>query len=77
MEESEWGRALPDVQSLLSAVLDQLPVGVIVAEVPGGRMILGNEQVAAVMRHPFIASERIEGYAAYRGFHPDGRPYRG
>jgi serine phosphatase RsbU (regulator of sigma subunit) len=77
MEESELARVLPDVQSLLSAVLDQLPVGVIVAEVPSGRMILGNEQVAAVMRHPFIASEGIEGYAAYRGFHPDGRPYRG
>ncbi|MDQ3609031.1 MAG: SpoIIE family protein phosphatase [Actinomycetota bacterium] len=77
MEEPERARPLPDVQSLLSAVLDQLPVGVIVAEVPSGRMILGNEQVAVVMRHPFIASAEVEGYAAYRGFHPDGRPYRG
>ncbi len=77
MEEPLRARALPDVQSLLSAVLDRLPVGVIVAEVPSGRMILGNEQVAAVMRHPFIASEEVEGYAAYRGIHPDGRPYRG
>ncbi|MCP9490267.1 MAG: SpoIIE family protein phosphatase [Solirubrobacteraceae bacterium MAG38_C4-C5] len=77
MDEPERARSLPDVQSLLSAVLEQLPVGVIVAEVPGGRMILGNEQVAAVMRHPFIASAEVEGYAAYRGLHPDGRPYRG
>ncbi len=77
MEQSERARALPDVQWLLSAVLDQLPFGVIVAAVPSGRMILGNEQVATVLRHPFIASEDVEGYAAYRGFHPDGRPFRG
>ncbi|HEV2819628.1 MAG TPA: SpoIIE family protein phosphatase [Solirubrobacteraceae bacterium] len=77
MEDGEGARALPDVPWLLSALLDQLPFAVVVAEVPSGRMILGNEHVAAVMRQPFIASEGIEGYAAYRGFHPDGRPYRG
>jgi len=77
MEESERARALPDVESLLRAVLDQMPVGVIVAEMSSGRLLLGNEQVASIMREPFIASEDVTGYAAYRGFHPDGRPYRG
>lgn len=77
MEQSECARRPPDGHWLLGAVLDCLPFGVIIAEVPSGRMILGNEQVEAVMRHPFIACEDIEGYAAYRGLHPDGRPYRG
>jgi len=62
---------------LLRAVLDQLPVGVLVAEVPSGRLVLGNEQMARIFGHPFIAADTLEEYAGYRGFHPDGRPLAG
>ncbi|HEV2770346.1 MAG TPA: SpoIIE family protein phosphatase [Solirubrobacteraceae bacterium] len=69
--------AAQDPQAVLRAVLDQLPVGVVVAEVPSGRLVLGNDQVAQIFRHPFIAADTLEEYAGYQGFHRDGRPMAG
>jgi PAS domain S-box-containing protein len=71
-------RALAEARAergLLEAVVRQLPAGVVVAEAPSGRLILGNEQFDRIWRRPFRASRAIAEYAAYRGFHPDGRPY--
>ena len=60
----------------LAAVLSQLPAGVIIAEAPSGRLMLGNAEVERIWRHPFLAVAGIGEYGAYRGFHPaDGRPY--
>ncbi len=59
----------------LSAVLDQMPAGVIIAEAPSAKIVLGNHQVEKTLGHPFFYSQDIEGYANYKGFHPDGRPY--
>ncbi|MEW5803653.1 MAG: MEDS domain-containing protein [bacterium] len=60
----------------LESILQQMPSGVIIAEVPTGRLILGNEQVARIFRHPFLPSANIEEYREWKGFHPeDGRPY--
>ncbi len=59
----------------LEAVLRHLPAGVIIAEAPSGRLILGNDQVEKIWRQPFVASAGIDQQAAYRGFYSDGRPY--
>jgi PAS domain S-box-containing protein len=52
----------------LEAVLRQSPVGIIIAEAPSGRLILGNEQVARIWRHEFQAPSEIDEYRRYRGF---------
>ncbi|MDP8950515.1 MAG: ATP-binding protein, partial [Actinomycetota bacterium] len=60
----------------LEAVLRQMPSGVIIAEAPSGRLVLGNEQVERIWRHPFRPAANIEEYPhQYQIFHPDGRPY--
>jgi PAS domain S-box-containing protein len=59
----------------LTAVLRQMPAGVIIAEAPSGKLVMGNGQVAQILRHDFLPSTRIEEYGAYKGFHADGRPY--
>ena len=64
------------VGELLEAVIEQLPVGVIVAEAPSGRLLLGNRQVEAIWRQPFLAAAAVGDYAAYRGFRSGGRPLR-
>ena len=76
--EAERQRLLVDIEaerSRLAAVLDQLPVGVILAEAPGGRLVLGNRKVEAIVGKPFIHAEDISEYSQYQGFHLDGRPY--
>jgi two-component system, chemotaxis family, CheB/CheR fusion protein len=76
--EQERERLLGELDSqrtLLDSVLRQMPAGVIIAEAPTGRLILGNQQVERIFRHAFIAGEEVESYDHYKGFHTDGRPY--
>jgi PAS domain S-box-containing protein len=63
-------------RKLLETVLRQLPEGVIIAEAPSGKLILGNEQAGKIWRHGFTALKHVDEYDSYKGFHPDGRPYR-
>ena len=60
----------------LVRILQQMPIGVIISEAPSGRMIFGNNQVAAIWRRPLIHVSKVEDYAKLKGFHPDGRRYR-
>ena len=59
----------------LQAVVEHMPAGVMIAEAPSGRLLLGNRQLERIWRHPVRASDSIEGYAGNRGFHRDGSPY--
>jgi signal transduction histidine kinase/PAS domain-containing protein len=60
----------------LKAVLRQLPVGVMIADAPSGKLVLGNDQVARIWWHSFGAADEVAEYAKDRGFHrEDGRPY--
>ena len=62
-------------QTLLDAVIRKMPAGVIVAEAPSGKLIAINDGVEKLFRHPPLYSTHIDEYAAWKGFHPDGRPY--
>ncbi|HYH98913.1 PAS domain S-box protein, partial [Hyalangium sp.] len=76
--ELERQRLLSDIEAeraRLAGVLDQLPAGVILAEAPSGRMVMGNRQVETILGMPFLQAEHIGEYSRYPGFHPDGRPY--
>jgi PAS domain S-box-containing protein len=76
--EAEREKLLEELSSQhrrLTAVLRQMPAGVMIAEAPSGKLIMGNGQVAQILRHDFLPSTSIEEYNAYRGYHPDGRPY--
>ncbi|ADO68643.1 PAS domain S-box protein [Stigmatella aurantiaca] len=76
--EAERQRLLAGMEAeraRLAAVLDQLPAGVILAEAPQGRQVLGNRQVERLLGAPFTPAESLSEYGAYVGFHPDGRPY--
>jgi PAS domain S-box-containing protein len=61
-------------RAYLRAVLDQMPAGVIIMDATG-RMIASNRQGKAIWRKPLPERLEIADSRAYRGFHPDGRPY--
>jgi len=76
--EHERERLLAQVEQeeqRLKTVLQQMPAGVLIAEAPSGKLILANEQVARILRHPFLPADTIEAYTQYKFYHPDGRPY--
>jgi PAS domain S-box-containing protein len=59
----------------LEEVLRQMPAGVLIAEAPSGRLVMGNAFIEKWLRHPFIPAADVSGYSAYKGLHLDGRPY--
>lgn len=76
--EAERQRLLADIESeraRLAAVLDHLPAGVMLAEAPVGRLVMGNRQVEAILGMPFFQAEHVGEYSEYPGYHSDGQPY--
>jgi PAS domain S-box-containing protein len=76
--EAERQRLMADIEAerfRLATVLEQLPAGVILAEAPSGRLVMGNRRLESIIGVPFIPAEHIGEYTLYRGFHRDGRPY--
>ncbi|MFL6276575.1 MAG: chemotaxis protein CheB, partial [Blastocatellia bacterium] len=77
--EQERERLLNELdqqRGLMEAIVRQMPVGVIIAEAPMGRLILGNEEGVRIWRHAFIASGAVSDYGDYKGFFAGGRPYK-
>ncbi|MEP0869981.1 PAS domain S-box protein [Trichocoleus desertorum AS-A10] len=75
-EREDLLRQLETERGRLEAVLRQMPAGVIIAEAPSGKLVLGNEQVEQIWRHSFLPAEQIAQYQDYRGFDTEGRPYQ-
>ena len=69
--------ALRDSETRLRAVLDTVPVSVIVAEAPGGRLLFGNRGTERVFRHKLIPSESVDDYFEWESYHADGRRVEG
>ncbi len=62
-------------RSFLLTVLEQMPVGVCIAEAPSGRLILGNRRMEELLREPFYPALSIDQYDHWQAFHPDGHAY--
>ena len=63
--------------SQLQAVLDQVPVGIVLAEAPSGRILFGNQQVEKICGHPVIYSQSKEYHGDWISYHADGRQVEG
>jgi PAS domain S-box-containing protein len=62
-------------RTLLAAALEQLPVGVSIAE-PGGRIVQSNAAMEAIWGHHVRSARSIADYQVFQGTRPDGSPYR-
>ncbi len=67
---------LKQQRETLQVVLDNLPVGVVVAKVTG-EIVLGNRQLETIVRHPLLPTPDIESHGNWTAYHPDGRRVRG
>ena len=57
----------------LRAVFDTVPVGIVVAEAPSGRITGGNAAAEQIFGHPVLRTANVESYDEWVAFHPDGR----
>ena len=60
----------------LEGVVRQLPSGVVLAEIPSGRILLANDQLEEILGHSAHETPRISDYHRWGAVHPDGTPYR-
>ncbi|HEX5085706.1 MAG TPA: PAS domain S-box protein, partial [Blastocatellia bacterium] len=77
--EAERERLLKEIEAernRLRRTLEQLPIGMYIAEAPSGRPIFCNHEAESVLRHPLLASDDYRGYAEYGALREDGSPYR-
>ena len=63
-------------RTLAHSVQQQMPVGVIVAEVPSGRLVSVNAQMTAIFRTSFKPAADLESYDTLIGFRDDHSPYK-
>ena len=66
--------ALRDSEATLRAVLDTLPVGILIAGAPSGRITGHNRRAEAILGHDMTPGGSGEQPARWVGFHEDGRP---
>ncbi|PZW44914.1 PAS domain S-box-containing protein [Humitalea rosea] len=65
--------ALRESEARLRAVLDHVPVGVLLAEAPSGRVVFGNRRLEEVMGHPVRQLSDLGADAGWDAFNADGR----
>ena len=58
----------------LRALLDAVPVGILIAEAPSGRIVEGNRLMESILRRPVRYSESTESYHQWNAILADGRP---
>ena len=62
-------------RTLAHSVQQQMPVGVVVAEIPSGRLVSVNAQMTEIFRTAFMPAPDLESYSQWVGFHSNGTPY--
>ena len=60
----------------LQAVLDQMPLGVAIADAPSGQVTFVNERLREFRRLDPVVVADLEHYDLYHGYHPDGSELR-
>jgi PAS domain S-box-containing protein len=68
-------RLVGDLQSergRLEALLQQMPEGLMIAEVPSGRIVLANDRLEQILGIPRSRLHKVAGGEAYRGFDENG-----
>lgn len=69
--------ALEKEQVRLRAVLDNIPVAVVLAEAPDGRIVMANKQTEEIFRHPVFYSNDINSYYEWESYDANGRRTQG
>lgn len=76
-ERARAEAALAANEGKLRAILDALPIGVVLGEAPTGRISFASRATEAIFRHPPLASPDMDAYRDWEGYHADGRRVEG
>lgn len=71
--EAEARRGMRAGEATLRTVMETLPVGVLIAEAPTGRIVDHNARAAAILGHDLVLDTSADLQDRWTGFHSDGR----
>ena len=72
-ERARAEATLAGSEARLQAILDALPIGVVLGEAPSGKITFANRAIATILCHPPLASPDRESYREWESYHADGR----
>jgi PAS domain S-box-containing protein len=61
----------------LTSVLESLPIGIVLAKAPEGRIVYGNKSIERMLGHATFYSPNAASYDEWISFHEDGRRVEG
>jgi PAS domain S-box-containing protein len=67
-------REVGAAEARLATVMDTVPVGILLAEAPSGRIVMGNRRIREVLGHDTVYAQDSAAYGAYGAYHADDRP---
>ncbi|MGH3049121.1 MAG: GAF domain-containing protein, partial [Gaiellaceae bacterium] len=70
-------RRAQDSLAQLQAVIAQLPLGVVIAEAPSGRLLIRNEEVERIWQRPLETGNALSDYGGFQRFDAEGNPIAG
>ena len=75
-ERELWSRQIETERDRLTRILEQMPIGVIIAEAPSGRLVFHNIEASRLLHRPFLVAEDYRGHPKYGAVHENGLPYQ-
>ena len=75
-ERERWSRQIESERDRLKQILEQMPIGVIIAEAPSGRLAYHNIEASRLLHRPFLVAEDYRVYPTYGAVREDGLPYK-
>ena len=75
-ERERWSRQIESERDRLKRILEQMPIGVIIAEAPSGRLVFHNIEASRLLHRPFLVAEDYRAYTKYGAVREDGLPYQ-
>ncbi|MFW5950833.1 MAG: ATP-binding protein [Gemmatimonadota bacterium] len=73
-DQAELLRRFEAERSVLESVVNQMPAGVLLADVPSGRIVTSNPQITAIWGRSLRQTARISDYALWGGLTEDDAP---
>ncbi|HQT77656.1 MAG TPA: PAS domain S-box protein [Rhodopila sp.] len=64
--------SLAESEARLRTLIETVPVGLVLAEFPSGRIVSGNSYVETLLRHPVLHSPDFHSYDEWVSYHADG-----
>lgn len=60
-------------EARLKSIMETVPVGILLAEAPSGRILMGNRRLAEILGHATLYAPSSNAYGEFVAYHADGR----